>query len=298
MNLPNLRHLQYLVALHKYQHFNKAAQASFVSQSTLSSAIVKLEEQMGCQLIERDHKSFIFTPQGERVVEMARQLIVNATEMMDFAEQQGDPCKGSIRIGCIPTIAPYLLTDLVFESQQKLPDLSLYLDEDTTENLLLKLANGDIDTAILALPVETGSFQTKVLGKDHFYMAGDKHLIERFKPSQDYEQLPEGSVFLLSDEHCMTEHALSACNVEDKTRIHPFSAASISTLVQMTAFHHGFTFLPEMAVKKGVGQLADIAIEPFKGDRYREIGMLWRSTSLRRQAFSQIGEIVSNLLEK
>ena len=295
MVLPNLKHLQYFIALHEHQHFNRAAQACFVSQSTLSSAIVKLEEQLGCQLIERDHKAFIFTPQGEELVLMARKLIVDSTEMVDYAAQQGNPVKGKVRIGCIPTIAPYLLADLVSACQKELPDLSLYLYEDTTENLLLKLANGDIDTALLAFPIEKHSFHSKIVGKDRFYIAGKESLVESVRFNYSPEKLPEHSIFLLSEEHCLSEHAVTACHLSDKTRINDFNASSIATLVQMTAFHQGVTFLPEMAVKKGVGQIEGLTIKPFEENIYREIGMLWRPTSLRRQTYSKLAELLKNL---
>lgn len=296
MKLPNLKHLQYLLALHKHQHFHRAAQACFVSQSTLSSAIIKLEEQLTCQLIERNHKAFIFTAQGEVIVELAKQLLVSANELVDYATQQGNPSSGSIRIGCIPTIAPFLLTDLLKACQQQLPSLELYFREDSTENLINLLGQGEIDTAIIAFPISHHGFMHRILGKDAFYIAGDKKLITDFKINNDYQQLPEQSVFLLSEEHCLTEHAVSACKLAEKSRINPFLATSLATLVQMTAFHKGFTFLPEMAVRKGVGKAEGLSIEKIDGDIYREIGMLWRQTSARKQTFTQLGHVIESLL--
>jgi len=303
MHLPNLKHLQYLLALHQHQHFLRAAQACFVSQSTLSSAILKLEEQLGCQLIERDHKAFLFTVQGEEIVSMSRQLLVSASDMVDYAKQQGNPTSGSIRIGCIPTIAPYLLTDLVQTCQEEIPAIALYLHEDTTEKLLQMLSKGEIDTAILALPVSQHQFKTKVLGKDHFYIAGDKDLVEKFSQQANgqqlnYHQLPDQSVFLLSQEHCLTDHSVSACQISNQNKINRFSASSIATLVQMTAFHHGITFLPQMAVNKGLGVAEGLTLEPIPSGAYREIGLLWRKTSLRQQTFNQLAELIESLLTK
>jgi LysR family hydrogen peroxide-inducible transcriptional activator len=296
MSLPNLKHLQYLLALHKHQHFQRAAQASFVSQSTLSSAIIKLEEQLCCQLIERNHKAFIFTSQGEKVVELAKQLLVSANELVDYAQQQGKPNSGSIRIGCIPTMAPFLLTDLVKHCQKELPNLSLYLREDTTENLIMQLAQGDIDTVILALPIANHAFIEKSLGKDRLYVAGNSDLVSAFSAKQDYQLLPEKSVFLLSQEHCLTEHTLSACQLTDQSRINDFSASSLATLVQMTAYHNGITFLPEMAINKKLGQDQGLTMAKLPSNFYREIGMLWRPTSMRKQTFMQIAAIVESLL--
>ena len=296
MILPNLKHLHYLVVLHQYQHFNKAAAACFISQSTLSSAIIKLEEQLNCQLIERDHKAFIFTQQGEQVVKMAQGLINDASDLVSYSQGQGEVEKGSLTIGCIPTIAPYLLQDLAKCSQEKLPELSLYFVEATTERLLIQLQQGTIDIALLALPVTGHNFKSKVLGQDAFYIAGEASLVERFKASYDYQQLPAQSVFLLTQENCLTEHALSACKLADASRIHQFSASSLSTLVQMTAFHKGFTFLPEMAVKKGLGLHEKLMMERLGDDIHRDIGILWRPTSMRQQTYLRLGELIETLL--
>ncbi|MGJ8694115.1 MAG: hydrogen peroxide-inducible genes activator [Thalassotalea sp.] len=294
--LPNLKHLHYLVILHQYQHFNRAAQACFISQSTLSSAILKLEEQLNCQLIERDHKAFIFTAQGDQVVLMAQQLINNAADLVSYGQAQGEVEQGSITIGCIPTIAPYLLQDLARAAQASLPNLTLYFVEATTDNLLAQLQQGKIDFALLALPIKNHAFKAKKLGIDNFYIAGNKNLVERFKAAYDYQSLPEHSVFLLTQENCITEHALSACKLADPSKIHQFSASSLPTLVQMTAFHQGFTFLPEMAVKKGLGKEQDLVIEKLGDDVFREIGMLWRPTSMRQQSYLRVGEVIERIL--
>lgn len=298
MQLPNIKHLQYLIALHHHQNFHRAAKACFISQSTLSSAIIKLEEQLGCQVIERDHKSFVFTPHGEEIVAKARHIIVSTSELVDFSQCHGQPYSGSLRLGSIPTIAPYLLTDLVNACQQDLPDLSLYLREDTTEHLMSQLADGEIDAALLALPVPSNQFHTKLIGTDAFYIAGEQSLITQFKALNqptDYHQLPQQSIFLLSEEHCLTEHAVSACNVADNTKINPFFASSLTTLVQMTAFHHGVTFLPEMAVAKGVGKTEGLSVEKMSDSMYREIGLLWRPTSMRQPLFRKLSEIIATL---
>lgn len=295
-NLPNLKHLNYLVALDKYQHFNKAAEACFVSQSTLSSAILKLEQQLSCRLLERDHKRFIFTHHGKQVVELARQLLLNANEFATYAQQQEHRNSGSINIGCIPTIAPFLLTDLVKVCQTQLPNLELYLREDTTENLLFQLEQGEIDCAILAFPIERNNFFSKALGKDRFYIAGDEVLVNRFLETLDYQCLPQKSVFLLNKEHCLSEHAVSACKLVDAALINRFSASSLATLVQMTAFHHGVTFLPEMAVSKGVGRPEGLLIKPIKDDVYRDIGIVWRKTSMREATFMSLADVISSAL--
>lgn len=296
MNLPNLKHLHYLVVLHQHQHFHRAAAACFISQSTLSSAIIKLEESLHCQLIERDHKAFIFTAQGEQIVKMAQQLVNNAVDIVQFGQAQGNAEQGSLNIGSIPTIAPFLLQDLAVASKQAMPNLSLFFTEDTTNNLLQALAQGKIDLAILALPIDTGQFKCKKLAKDNFYIAGEKSLIKNFMVNYQYQDIPEQSVFMLSHEHCLSEHAVSACKLTEASRIHQFSSSSLAMLVQMTAFHNGITFLPKMAVDKGVGKTEKLTIKPLEKDVYRDIGMLWRPTSMRQQTYYKIGELVSTIL--
>lgn len=295
MVLPNLKHLRYLIALYQEQNFHRAASACFVSQSTLSSAILKLEEQLNCQLIERDNKSFLFTAQGLEVVEKARQLLVSANELVNYAMQQGKEHTGTVKIGCIPTIAPFLLTDLVQTCQKEMPELALFLREDTTDNLLKLLNNGEIDLLILALPVTVNNFHCKVVAKDMFYIAGEKTLVNVFQKDANYQHLPEQSIFLLSSEHCLTEHALSACKLADKSRIHSFSASSLTTLIQMTAFHQGLTFLPEMAVSKGIGKNEGLIVAPLNRDYYREIAVVWRKTSMRASLFNRLSTMVSDL---
>lgn len=294
MYLPNLKHLRYLVALHQHQHFHQAAQACFVSQSTLSSAILKLEQQLGCQLIERDNKSFLFTSQGNEFVERARELLLTASDLVKFARSHGANDIGMFNIGCIPTIAPYLLTDLVPSCQKQLPDLQVYFTEDTTDNLLVKLKNGDLDLAILALPTNHAGFESQVVGKDKFFAAGHPEVMTKFCQQQDYQCLPEESIFLLSNEHCLTEHAISACRLADSSRINQFSATSITTLVQMTAYHHGFTFLPEMAINKGIADSVGLVSHQLADDVYREIALVWRSTT----SLTPIHHKLINVLEQ
>ena len=144
-------------------------------------------------MLERDHKRFVFTTHGKRVLELARVLLLNANELVEYAKNEGGLDSGSVRLGCIPTIAPFLLTDLVHLCQQKLPKLDLYLCENTTENLMQQLEQGEIDCAILAFPIPKHDFSSQLLGKDQFFIAGDKKLVDNFRHTLDYASLPEKS---------------------------------------------------------------------------------------------------------
>lgn len=293
---PNLKHLHYLLALEKYQHFNKAAQSCFVSQPTLSSAIVKLEQQLGCSLIERSHKVFLFTPAGKKIVAMAKRLLLDVNDMVEYAAQESNN-KETIKLGCIPTIAPFLLTDLVQQCQLDAPNFSLYLSENTTENLMIQLEQGELDMVLLALPINEHSFHSTLIGQDSFYIAGNKELVARYINNQEGEDLPEHSVFLLNHEHCLTEHAMSACHLSNIELINPFSATSLATLVQMTSLHQGITFLPHMAVEKGLGLEHNLAIQPLKYNAYRDIAVLWRPSTSRTAVFEKLTDIAKNLLK-
>ncbi|SDJ00610.1 transcriptional regulator, LysR family [Ferrimonas sediminum] len=293
--LPSLKNLYYLVHLHKAQNFNRAAKACHVSQSTLSSGIQNLEEQMGCQLIERDHKSFLFTATGEEVVGRARELLAQVQELTDLAQSAGEAMSGTLRLGCIPTIAPFLLNRVVKESQQRYPDLTLLLREDTTENLLSMLGNGELDLLLLALPVDTSGFHTMAVGIDPFQVVIHKDAADQVK--LEYEDWPDESIFLLQREHCITGHAISACNLQNREKINPFAATSLHTLVQMVDSGLGSTFLPQMAIDSGILKGTELATYELEDQQaFREIGLVWRQTTSRLKTFRTLGEMIGDLL--
>ncbi|MFI3244988.1 MAG: hydrogen peroxide-inducible genes activator [Ferrimonas sp.] len=294
--LPSLKNLYYLVQLHQEQNFNRAAKACHVSQSTLSSGIQNLEEQLGGQLIERDHKSFMFTALGEDVVTRSRHLLSQVQEMTDLARSAGEPMAGTIRLGCIPTIAPFLLNRVVKTSQQQFPELSLLLREDTTENLIAALGNGELDLLLLALPIDTSGFHSMKVGVDPFKLVAHKD-----QPLSgvdlEYDDMPDQSIFLLQREHCITGHAISACNLKNSAKINPFAATSLHTLVQMVDSKLGTTFLPEMAIDAGILNGTElVAYQPQGSEPYREIGLVWRQTSSRLLTFRTLGLMIQGLL--
>ncbi|MCE9685341.1 MULTISPECIES: hydrogen peroxide-inducible genes transcriptional activator OxyR [Shewanella] len=297
-NLPSLKNLYYLVNLHQEQNFNRAAKVSFVSQSTLSSGIQNLEEQLGHQLIERDHKSFIFTAIGEEVVLRARKILTEVDDLVELVKNQGDPMTGDIRLGCIPTIAPFLLSRVMRQCQQAYPGLSLLLKEDTTERLLEALGKGELDLLILALPVDTGGYHSMKVGIDPFKMVMHKDLLGDVHEPLDYQSLPDESIFLLQGEHCITGHAISACELGDSNKINPFAATSLHTLVQMVNSKLGTTFLPQMAIDAGILNDTDLVVMTPPGKApYRDIGLVWRQTTSRILTFRTLGLEIQTLLQ-
>ncbi|MBL4816848.1 MAG: LysR family transcriptional regulator, partial [Shewanella sp.] len=251
-HLPSLKNLFYLVNLHQEQNFNRAAKVCHVSQSTLSSGIQNLEEQLGHQLIERDHKSFIFTAIGEEVVQRSRKLLTDVDDLVELVKHQGEPMTGDIRLGCIPTIAPFLLSKVVKHCQSTYADLTLFLKEDTTERLLDALGKGELDLLLLALPVDTSGFHRMKVGIDPFKLVVHEELTDVIHEPLDYESLPDQSIFLLQAEHCITGHAVSACELANSAKVNPFAATSLHALVQMVNSKLGATFLPQMGIDAGI----------------------------------------------
>ncbi|MGF1688123.1 hydrogen peroxide-inducible genes activator [Photobacterium japonica] len=295
---PSLKQLHYLVTLFETRHFGEAAKKCFVSQSTLSSGVQNLEELVGCQLIERDNKSLVFTSTGEDVVIRSRELLARSQDLMELAKCHGDGMEGQLRVGCIPTIAPFLLCDLVQEVNRSYPQLNLLLREDTTTNLLAALRNGEMDVLILALPVEINGMHSQVVGRDAFKMVISKNQVDQVSVPLRYADLPDESVFLLEKEHCLTDHAVSACRLTTKEKINPFTATSLHTLVQMVANGLGTTFIPQMAIDHGLLHNQNLVVvePPGQEEAYREIGLVWRPTSSRTRTFRTLADIVAGLL--
>nr|WP_198173974.1 hydrogen peroxide-inducible genes activator [Gallaecimonas pentaromativorans] len=297
MRLPSIKNLTYLLALEEHQNFNRAAKACNVSQSTLSAGIQNLEEQLGCQLIERDNKSFLFTATGLEAINRARDIVNHTRDLVEFVQNQASPMSGEVRLGCIPTIAPFLLSKVVTQANDAYPELKLLLREDTTQNLLAMLERGELDLILLALPVDTKGFHTMRLGKDPFSQVMHKELFEKWGQDADPKKLPDRSVFLLEKEHCLTDHAVSACHLTDSTKINPFAATSLHTLVQMVNAKLGTTFLPQLAIDAGILTGTDLVASRMADDNaYREIGLVWRQTSSRIRTYRRLGELIAKEL--
>ncbi|NOU52740.1 LysR family transcriptional regulator [Pseudoalteromonas sp. JBTF-M23] len=296
-NLPSIKQLQYLIAVHQHQHFGRAAEACFIGQSTLSSAIQTLEETLGCQLIERENRSLMFTDIGEEVVVRAKKIIDDAMSVKELTKSYKHPLSGKLTLGLIPTVASFIAAPLYQFCLQEFTQLQLILVEDTSDKLLDKLEHGHIDMAMLALPYHTERFHTQVLAKDHFSLVHhqDYHVADEVS---DFNLLPDKSVFLLEREHCMTGHALSACHLNRNDCINPFEAANLHTLLSMVEYQNGVTFLPQMALNAGILQGKPMVANDTLGDAYREIGLLWRKTTGRIRDFRLFSEKVGEFVKQ
>ncbi|MBE1301510.1 MAG: LysR family transcriptional regulator [Alteromonadaceae bacterium] len=296
MKWPNLKHLHYLVTLYQEQHFNRAAQRCHVSQSTLSTAIQNLEDQLDGQLLERDHKTFIFTSFGLEVVERSKLILQQASELMEFASSSGDWASGQLKVGVIPTIAPFIFEKLIHTVSAELPNLSLQLQEDTTENLLAQLNDGALDLLILALPMVTPGCKQMLLGTDPFHLLVHEDMLEQLPQPLNISDLPKNSIFLLQSEHCMTGHAVSACGLQHAEQVSSLAASSIHTLIKLVSSKFGTTFVPGMALEENIIGDAPLVALPAERSAYREIGLVWRNGTTRMSLFRKFAELVSPLL--
>lgn len=295
MRLPSLKHLHYLVNVHKYQHFGEAAKACFVSQSTLSSGIAALENVLGIRLIERNNKKILFTPLAEEVVQQAQHILLSVEQLTEQVQHFAQPFGGTLKLGVIPTIAPFLIPQILMMIKQEFPELKVFVREGQSDVVLKQLNEGELDLVLLALPYPSSGVVMKSFYKDRFYFAQhkDSQLNQQILDA-DYSNLDDHSLLLLEDGHCLRDHALSACHLERSDKINSFAATSLHTLVQMVNNDLGVTFLPEMAIASGILNDTDIKISQLadKSKNYREIGFAWRIQSNRTEELEQLFNLV------
>lgn len=289
MNLPPIRQLQYLVALRETQHFGRAAAQVNVTQSTLSTGIKELESYLDVALVERTNKSVSFTELGDRIAEKARAIIMQTEDLVDEARSSSDPLSTPVRLGAIPTIAPYLVSPLVKSIRRKFGALNLYIRENTTAALIDELVSNKLDLLLLALPFEAGQVESRIVFREGMHLAyhRDSQLLKG--PRVEFDSLPDETLLLLDDGHCLRDHALAGCRLKDDKKIHTFGANSLDMLLQMVDEDLGVTIVPDMAVSAGVlkGTNIETARLPAK-QYYRDIGFAWRKGASRESLFFEL----------
>lgn len=274
---PTLKQMQYLVALSETGHFHQAAAQCHVSQSTLSAGLKEMENLLGQNVLNRQNrKKTGFTPFGLEVLETAKSVLNQVDKLTARAQTLNNPLSGPMRLGLIPTIAPYLLPHILPALQTEFPNMEFQIIEDLTANLIEKIDQNLVDIGIIAFPYETAGFETKVFYDEPFYCAAPRGVFSN-KKHINISDLEDKNVLLLEDGHCLRDHALSACALQTKEDKKTLSATSLLTLIQMVAQGHGVTLLPEMVVKQGA--LPDnIALHRFTGKQpIRIIGAIWRA---------------------
>jgi LysR family hydrogen peroxide-inducible transcriptional activator len=272
---PSLKQLYYLMKLHETKNFRQAAELCYVTQPTLSAAIQEMENLLGLPVLDRSQrKKVIFTSFGLEVVKTAKNVLPLVENLSDKAKMMAHPLSGPLRIGFIPTIAPYLIPYMLPDLQKKFPKLEFEITEDVTEQLIQKLHEGLIDLAILAFPCNTMDLKKVILFEEPFYCAAPKNLFKKKK--LEINDLKNQEVLLLEDGHCLREHAMSACKLMNTHGQKSLSATSLQTLIQIVDQGYGITLLPEMVVKKGFIP-GTIDIHAFQEPvPTRKIGVAWR----------------------
>jgi len=287
----NLRDLRYLVAVAEHRHFGRAAEACFVSQPTLSTQLKKLEEFLGVTLVERNNRQVMLTPVGESIVAQAQRVLRESNQLVGIAEAHRDPYGGDFRLGVIPTIAPYLLPKILGPLRKTFPDLRLQLTESQTAVLLQLLKGGELDAAILALPVEDDHIQEALLYREPFYMAVSKQHTYAKRKTVELPDLDGEDVLLLEDGHCLRDQALAVCSSNNAIENTNFRATSLETLRQMVGANVGVTLMPELAMG---GRNAGINYIPFKDKApAREVGLCWRGTTTREALLKDMAQLLS-----
>lgn len=295
MHLPPLRQLQYLVALQDSLHFGRAAAQVNVTQSTLSTGIKELESSLGVTLVERTNKSVAFTPLGRQIADKARYIIMQTEDLVDEARSLSNPLSSPVRLGAIPTIAPYLVSHFVKSIRSRFEGIKLYIRENTTANLISELVDNRLDLVLLALPYEAGQVATRILYREGMHLAYHKHS-KLINPKRvDFDSLPDESLLLLDDGHCLRDHALAGCRLKNQKKIHTFGANSLAMLLQMVDEDLGVTIVPDMAVDAGVLKGTNIATRRLPSRRYyRDIGFAWRKGTSREPLFNELMQLLTD----
>ncbi len=289
----NIRDLQYLVAVAEHKHFGKAAESCCVSQPGLSIQIKKLEDFLGVALFERAGKSVLLTEMGARLTLQAQAILCAVDEFKHTARAAKDPFCGELTLGVIPTLAPYFLPKLMPSLIQTFPRLKIYLLEEQTSQLVMKLNQGKIDAALLALPLlEEGLNTVKLLEEEFLVALHESHPLAKRKRIQVTELAGE-ELLLLEEGHCLRDQALSVCQLAHAHESVNFQATSLETLRHMVAARVGITLMPKSAcyATPQVRYLSFQAPKPL-----RTIGLTWRPSSYKHALLSAMAEHIRQLL--
>lgn len=298
MILPTLRQLQFLVALGETGSFSRAAEACHVTQPTLSAGIKELEDLFGVPLAERESRGASLTHAGEIAVARASALLADAHALVQSVTCAGALFSGPFKLGAIPTIAPFVLPQIVGLLTRRYPDLKLYLTEDRTQRLMDQLRARTLDAAFIALPWEAPGIEVMTLFDDEFLLAAPaNHPLAR-KNGLSPEDLDNEDVLLLEDGHCLRDHAVSICKLKPGAGREQVAATSLGTLVNMVAGGLGVSLIPRLAADNGLALGPDVAIRPFVTPIVgRQVGIAWKAGSPREAEARRIGEIVRSALD-
>jgi LysR family hydrogen peroxide-inducible transcriptional activator len=290
VHLPTLKQLQYLVALRQHGHFGRAAESCFVTQSTLSAGLRELETLLGTTLVERTKRVVRFTPLGIKIADKALRVLRESEELADMASAESQPLTGDLRMGVIPTIAPFMLPAMLPRLREQFPKLRLFLREDTSQAACDALHRGQLDCVLLAMPFACGDVDYAELFEDALLVAfpsGEAPPTGKVKA----KAIDDGRLLLLEDGHCLKDHALAACNRPELRAGATMRGTSLHTLVQMVDNGLGLTFVPQMAVDAGLLDGTAVTAVPIDARHgSRQIALAWRRASPREGEFRLLAD--------
>lgn len=296
---PTLKQLRYICAVADHQHFSKAAESCFVSQSALSTGINELEQNLGVRIFERHNKQVLVTPLGEQLLQRARQILNQTNDLVALAQQSASGFIRQLRLGVIPTIAPFMLPGLLELFKQHHPQTRILIREDLSHNLLTLLNQGDLDVVLLALPFATQDFVVEELFDDPLLIAMPCDHELKDKKTIQLKDLQAYPMLLLEDGHCLRDHSLNACSFSIQDIDVPYQASSLHTLLQMVSNDIGITLLPAMASNSRL--LDDNAVTTSAIDNAamsRKIALVWRRNYPNHDSLAELSELLINRFQK
>lgn len=295
--MVTLRQLRYFETLSQTRHFGDAADRCAVTQPALSMQIKQLERELGLELVERRGNSVALTGAGQDVAARAATILAQVRELTEFARQQQGVLTGALRLGIIPSVAPYLLPGLLGQMAKKYPRLDLLIRETQTDALVEELLRGELDAVLLALPLNQSQLDTLALFEDRFLVAVEARAAKDWTPQNLQSRMMRERLLLLEEGHCLRDQALQFCSVANVHARKALGAASLTTIMQMVAAGHGITLLPELCAEAEVDKRR-VALIPFPDDPpKRTIGLAWRRNSPRKADFEALGTLIGELRE-
>lgn len=282
----SLKQLTYALTVEQTRHFKKAAEQCAVSQSALSTAIAELESQLGVQIFERDNKRVMITPLGAQILRKAKRVKLEVDELYLLVRNQSEPLTYPMTIGVIPTIGPYLLPKVLPAVRQQFPDFELTLIEEQSQILVEKVRNGEIDTAILALPYPVEGLHSFEFWQENFWVVTHRTDTLAGQNPIRSEQLAQSHLLLLKEGHCLRDHALAACKLQASKTNQSLAGTSLYTLIQMVAGKMGITLVPQMAIDQTLTSNPELLLMPLQ-----EPGPHRRIAFITRLNYASVGNI-------
>lgn len=285
------RQLRYFDALATHLHFGRAAEQCGVTQPALSMQIRDLERMLGIELVERRAADVVLTAAGREAAERARAILAQMRDLEDCARRRAGLLVGPLRLGVIPSIAPYLLPEVLPRLMREHPALELELRETQTAQLMEELLRGEIDCALIALPWPHPQLEEAMLFEDEFVLAASRETARRIDPARLHGEIAGEKLLLLEEGHCLRDQALQFCRVVAPSLRRSLGATSLATIVQMVAAGYGVTLLPRLCARIEARD-ERIALIPFGEPRpKRDVGLVWRKSSRRRRDFEALAEV-------